>query len=115
MDAALRLRAVQDAPAVRVENIPRDFAFPGRTMLFAMVSASTLTGAVANSIGGERSRKTLVVLLSAAISRAEIVAGKALGMWLQRYTTCAEVSDRWVADIVPVNIGTMRAYRVLFD
>ncbi|MCA9491438.1 MAG: ABC transporter permease subunit [Myxococcales bacterium] len=67
-----------DAPAVRVENIPRDFAFPGRTMLFAMVSASTLTGAVANSIGGERSRKTLVVLLSAAISRAEIVAGKAL-------------------------------------
>ncbi|MCB0062963.1 MAG: hypothetical protein KDE19_12645 [Caldilineaceae bacterium] len=44
-----------------------------------------------------------------------LVAGKALGMWLQRYTTCAEVSDRWVADIVPVNIGTMRAYRVLFD
>ncbi|MCB9685850.1 MAG: hypothetical protein H6735_12485 [Alphaproteobacteria bacterium] len=65
-----------DAPVVRVENTRRGFIFPGRTMLFAMVSSSTLTGAVANSIGGERSRKTLVVLLSAAISRAEIVAGK---------------------------------------
>lgn len=44
-----------------------------------------------------------------------LVVGKALGMWLQRYTTCAEVSDRWVAEIVPVNLGTMRAYRVLFE
>lgn len=44
-----------------------------------------------------------------------LVAGKALGMRLQQYTTCAEVSDRWVTEVVPVTIGTMRAYRVLFE
>lgn len=73
------VRAVLDGPepAVVVEYTERGFVFPGRTMLFAMVSSSTLTGAVASSIGGERSRRTLVVLLSAAVSRAEIVAGKA--------------------------------------
>jgi hypothetical protein len=44
-----------------------------------------------------------------------IIAGKVLGMRLQQYTTCAEVSDRWVVEIFPVNFGTVRAYRVLFE
>ncbi len=44
-----------------------------------------------------------------------LVAGKALGMYLQRYTTLADVSDRWVADIFPVRVGRARAYRVLFE
>ncbi len=63
-------------PVVRVEVMSVPLVFPGRTMLFALISASTLTGAVSASLGGERSRRTLVVLLSGAISRGEVVAGK---------------------------------------
>jgi hypothetical protein len=65
-----------DGATVPVEVTPRGFRFPGRTALLALISASTLTGAVSQSIGGERQRKTLVVLLAAAITRAEIVLGK---------------------------------------
>jgi membrane protease YdiL (CAAX protease family) len=49
---------------------------PGRSLLFALLSASTLTGAVAASVGGERSSKTLVALLAAAVTRLELVLGK---------------------------------------
>jgi hypothetical protein len=66
------------APLVRLEVFGLAPRLPGRTALFGLISASTLSGAVAASIGGERSRKTLGVLLSAAISTVEIVAGKAL-------------------------------------
>ena len=44
-----------------------------------------------------------------------LIAGKALGMHLQQYTTLANVSDRWVVDVLPIRIGTLRAYRVLFE
>ncbi len=64
------------SPAVIVEPVPRGFVFPGRSMLLALISASTLTGAVSTSVGGERSQRTLVVLLASAISRGELVLGK---------------------------------------
>ncbi|MEZ4238867.1 MAG: ABC transporter permease subunit [Myxococcota bacterium] len=63
-------------PVVTVDYTPRGYALPGRTALLSLISASTLTGAVSQSIGGERSRKTLGVLLAAAITRSEIVLGK---------------------------------------
>ncbi len=44
-----------------------------------------------------------------------LIAGKTLGMHLQQYTTLADVSDRWVVDVLPIRIGTLRAYRVLFE
>ncbi|MEQ1564566.1 MAG: ABC transporter permease subunit [Myxococcota bacterium] len=73
-----QVRSALDAgsPAIEIHRVERGYVFPGRTLLFALVTASTLTGAVSQSIGGERSRKTLVVLLAAAITRAEIVLGK---------------------------------------
>ncbi|MBX2802450.1 MAG: ABC transporter permease subunit [Myxococcales bacterium] len=72
------IREVLDGPnpKVTLEVERTGFKFPGRSLLFALISASTLTGAVATSIGGERSAHTLVVLLSAAVSRWELVAGK---------------------------------------
>ncbi|MCB0183672.1 MAG: hypothetical protein KDE31_05380, partial [Caldilineaceae bacterium] len=44
-----------------------------------------------------------------------IVAGKVLGMRLQQFTTLAQVADRWVIDIYPVRVGSLRAYRVIFE
>ncbi|MCA9567406.1 MAG: hypothetical protein KC656_06165 [Myxococcales bacterium] len=72
------LRAALDDghPAVVVEELHPPTRIPGRTLLLALVSASTLTGAVSGSIGGERARHTLQALLSAAVTRMEIVLGK---------------------------------------
>ncbi|MEZ4322717.1 MAG: hypothetical protein R3F61_34940 [Myxococcota bacterium] len=65
-----------DTPAVRVEAVRPPPRVPKRSLFFALVAASTLTGAVSTSIGGERARNTLQALLSAAVTRLEIVLGK---------------------------------------
>ena len=65
-----------DAPSVTVRRALRPIRLPGRSLLFALISASTLTGAVSTSIAGERAAGTLVGLLAAAVSRTEIIAGK---------------------------------------
>jgi len=44
-----------------------------------------------------------------------MVFAKSIGLYLQGYTTSAEVGDRWVAGIHPVSIGRVRAHRVLFE
>lgn len=65
-----------DRPAVRVVNVETPTRVPGRTLLLALISASGLTGAVASSIAGERTNRTLVALLTASVSPMEIVLGK---------------------------------------
>lgn len=72
------IRTALDAghPVVEVEQLHPPTRIPGRTLLLALVTASTLTGSVATSIGGERARHTLQALLSAAVTRLEIVVGK---------------------------------------
>ena len=46
-----------------------------------------------------------------------LLLGQRLGNRLQRYTTLAEVGDRWVADVqeVPLSLGRARVFRVAFD
>ena len=44
-----------------------------------------------------------------------LLVGRSLGSRLQNYTTLADVSNRWLADIRPVAVGNGRAYRVLFE
>jgi hypothetical protein len=65
-----------DTPAIELERRMPDMPVPGRSALFALFAASVLTGGVSESIGGERSRKTLQALLAAAVTREEIVLGK---------------------------------------
>ena len=65
-----------DTPALTVERSIPNFPLPGRTALLALISASVLTGGISESIGGERSRKTLQVMLAAAVTRTELVIGK---------------------------------------
>jgi len=75
-----QIRAALDGgePAVTVQVARRDVRLPNRSLLFALISASTLTGAVSGSIAGERTHKTLVALLAASITRMELICGKAL-------------------------------------
>ena len=65
-----------DSPALTIVRTTPTFPIPGRTALLALISASVLTGGISESIGGERSRKTLQVLLAAAITRGELIVGK---------------------------------------
>jgi hypothetical protein len=44
-----------------------------------------------------------------------LLLSRPLGYRLQQYTTLADVADRWVAEIRPVNFAGPNAYRVLFE
>ncbi len=46
---------------------------------------------------------------------AALLAGKPLGLYLQRYTTLADVADRWVVDIRPQRTGKLPTHRVVFE
>ena len=76
------LREVLDTlpgePKVRFELRATEFPVPQRGLLLALLSLSLLTGPLTESLAGERSRKTLLSLLTASISRGEL----ALGKWL---------------------------------
>lgn len=63
-------------PVVRVEVVQPPVRWPKRSLLFALIAASTLTGSVSSSIGGERTNRTLQALLSASVTRLEVVLGK---------------------------------------
>lgn len=76
------VRTVLDAgqPTIRAGTIPQIVQLPSRALLLALIASSVLTGAVAESIPGERSRRTLDALLAAAITRQELILGK-WGAW----------------------------------
>lgn len=77
-----RLRTALDdtlevEPPPPVQGVRRPpWPMPGRTLLLALIAASLLTGAVSESLPGERGRNTLDALLTAAIGRGELVLGK---------------------------------------
>ncbi|HYC01272.1 MAG TPA: ABC transporter permease subunit [Candidatus Limnocylindrales bacterium] len=88
-EAPVRVRApdVPDDLRAVLETLPGDsrvevrryrppVRLPGRSILIAIVAISLLTGPLAEALPGERARRTLEVLLSAGISRAELIGGK---------------------------------------
>ena len=78
LDEGIRRVLDEQLPQGRVEvawRLPARQA-PHRGLLLALLAASSLTGPVSSAIGTERSRGTLTALLTAAVTRAEIVVGK---------------------------------------
>lgn len=75
---ARSIRTAMDAAdgtfATRIVEPP--FGLPERSLLLSLIGASVLTGAIAQSIPGERASGTLATLLTAAVSRLEVVVGK---------------------------------------
>lgn len=65
---------------------------PGRSLLLAILAMSLLAGPIAESLPGERARRTLEVLLSAGITRFELLGGKWL-TWTMAATTTAWFSS----------------------
>jgi hypothetical protein len=69
--------ALDPAPPPKIIGVsPPPLPLPGRTLLLALVTASLLTGAVSESLPGERGSRTLEALLTAAVRRDEIILGK---------------------------------------
>ena len=63
-----------ESPVVRRFRSP--FEVPGRSLLLAILAMSLLAGPIAESLPGERARRTLEVMLSAGITRFELLGGK---------------------------------------
>lgn len=53
--------------------------------------------------------------MSLVLVMPAMLLGGRLGMRLQRYTTLAEVNDRWLVDVYPFTIGKVRLLRVIFE
>lgn len=64
-------------PPIRTQVVEPDLVrLPDRSLFLSLVAASVLTGAISQSIPGERTHRTLETLLVAGISRMELVLGK---------------------------------------
>ncbi|MFT4571051.1 MAG: hypothetical protein ACI8TX_002071 [Hyphomicrobiaceae bacterium] len=81
------LNTLPGADAVAVRRYRPPIRLPGRSLLLALLAISLLTGPLAETLPGERARNTLEVLLSAGISRAELVGGKWLAWTLAASST----------------------------
>ncbi len=102
-DALLRLQAGESELALH-PNCGTNLATTGLLVTLAAVLAA----------GGrrpfvERFTAALLLVLPA------LVISQPLGFRLQRFTTSADVGDRWVADIRTLPAGRLRAHQVLFD
>ncbi len=80
------LRAALDTLPGEVKLEVRRFrppiTLPDRSLLIALLAVSLLTGPLAEALPGERARRTLEVLMSAGISRGELIGGKWLAWTL---------------------------------
>ena len=78
LDATIREALDEQQPrgAVAIAWRSPEQQAPHRGLLLALIAASSLTGPVSSSIGTERSRGTLTSLLTAAVTRREIIVGK---------------------------------------
>ena len=101
-DALLRLQAGEQQLAIH-PNCGTNLVTTGMLVTVAALAAARKSKPI------ERFATTLLWVLPM------LVAGKFLGTYLQRYTTTAEVSDRWVVEIIPIQLGNIRAHRVLFE
>ena len=102
-DAMLRLQAGESYLAIH----PRC----GTNLLATgvLVTLAALAGAAgARRDFLSRFARALILVLPA------LVIGPGVGLRLQQYTTLADISDRWVKDVRPLDVGGLRALRVTF-
>ena len=104
-DGLLRLQAGEAQLAIH-PRCGTNFATTGLLVSLAAVLVNSTRRPPADRLLG-----TLLLVLPM------LLLGQRLGNRLQRYTTLAEVGDRWVADVqeLPVSLGRLRLFRVLFD
>ena len=103
-EALLRLQAGEQQLAIH-PNCGTNLATAG-----VLATLAVMVGAAGRHRGiAERFTTALLLVLPV------LVWSRPLGLHLQTYTTLAEVSDRWVAEVRPVAVGDRRIHRVIFD
>jgi hypothetical protein len=107
-------RAVGDA-LLRLQAGERDLAIHPNcgTNLLATSVAATLAGISGAFLVRRGWLERFAVSL--ALTLTAVAASRPLGFRLQQYTTEPDVADRWVAEIRPLQIGSVRVLRVIFD
>lgn len=81
----------------------------GITATVLLVTVAALLGSAGRRSAWDKFLGTTPLVLGA------LLASQPLGMWLQRYTTLATVTDRWLVGVEPILQGQHKAYRVLFE
>jgi len=102
-DALLRLQAGEHQLAIH-PNCGTNLATTSLLVSFAALIASLGQRSLL-----EKFMRMVILTLPA------LVMARPLGFRLQTYTTLPAVGDRWVAEIRPITLGRVRAYRVLFE
>lgn len=111
-EEALR-RAVSDA-LLRLQGGEKRLAIHPNCGTNLAVTALLVTLAALGGGSGKRSvieRFTSTLLLVLPV----LLLARPLGYHMQTYTTLPEVADRWIAEIHPVQVGSVQAHRILFD
>ncbi len=102
-DALLRLQAGESSLAIH-PNCGTNLATSGALATLAAL----ITGGGRRGFW-DRFATSLVFVIPA------LIIARPLGYRLQRYTTLADVADRWLAEIQPVRSGQRSIFRVLFE
>jgi len=71
----------------------------------------TTIAAVTGSVGNQRRLLDRIVSIALLVMTALFLAGP-LGMWLQRYTTLADVGDRWLLNVESLFLSRAHAHRI---
>jgi hypothetical protein len=85
------LETIDGDKRIEYRDVVRKAKLPGRSLLIAILAISLLTGPLADALPGERARRTLEVLLTAGITRGELIGGKWFA-WTVSATLTAAVS-----------------------
>jgi hypothetical protein len=81
-----------------------------------MLAATAFLTAIAALIGGAGRRGTLGRFSSILMWMVgALVVSKPLGLRLQRYTTSAQIADRWLVEVRPLATGKTTFHRVIFE
>lgn len=91
VDLRAALETIEGPKKLEVRTYTFKYNLPGRSLLIAILAISLLTGPLADALPGERARRTLEVLLTAGITRGELVGGKWLA-WTITASTSALVA-----------------------
>jgi hypothetical protein len=102
-DAMLRLQAGESHLAIH----PNCGTVLASTAFLAAIAA-LIGGAGQRSIAGRFTGMLMWVV-------GALVVSKPLGLRLQRYTTLADIADRWLVEVRPLSTGKIPVQRVIFE
>ncbi len=107
-DALLHLQAGESGLAIH-PNCGTNLAVSGVMATGAALLGRRIASLDPKPVMGSRFAAALLLVVPA------LLAAQPLGLKLQQFTTLANVGDRWVSAIRPLEVAGVRGFRVTFD